>query len=440
MIPQPFDHQKTTTQFINDNLFTYITSSPGTGKTRSCLDAITQFEGRTLVVAPKSILKASWGNDIEKFTPHLTYAIADAKNRYEAFNSNADVVLINHDGIKWVETNKALLEDFVTLIVDESTAFKNGNAQRSKACLNIADYFDRRILLTGTPNPNGIADVFHQMKILDGGERLGKSFWAFRAATHTPVPKGAFTEWTEKEGATEAVFGLIQDVNIRYKLEDCIDMPENISRFLDFELSPEHLTLYKELKRQAVLTIKDAQVTAVNAAALATKLLQAASGTVYSDHGTLHLTSDRYELIMDLVEEREQCLVAFNWGHQKEALINIARKRNIAYAVIDGSVPADYRATVVEDFQAGKTKVIFAHPASAAHGLTLTAGTTTIWTSPTQNAEHYEQFNNRIYRAGQTKRTETINICALNTLEEKAYKNLMNKRNNMQELLELLEL
>ena len=134
---KPFAHQKVTTDFINDNSRCLITSDPGTGKTRSVLDALVGRKHRTLVLAPLSILEASWGDDILKFTPELTYAVAYAKNREKAFASDAKVVITNHDAIKWILKNKKVLLDFDTLVIDEFTAFKNKDSQRSKAMLKM---------------------------------------------------------------------------------------------------------------------------------------------------------------------------------------------------------------------------------------------------------------------------------------------------------------
>jgi SNF2 family DNA or RNA helicase len=144
-------------------------------------------------------------------------------------------------------------------------------------------------------------------------------------------------------------------------------------------------------------------------------------------------------MVLDLVEQREQCLVAFNFTHEAEAMTEIAKKRGLTFAVIDGRTPAAMRNQIVEDFQAGVIKVVFAHPQSAGHGLTLTAATTTIWASPTYNAEHYEQFNRRFYRAGQKKRTETIRIAANDTIELSVYDRLENKRLKLHNVLDLLK-
>lgn len=440
MTPALFDHQVSTVDFLKTNDNVLITSDPGTGKTRCIIEYIRHNKhlGRALVFAPKSILEPSWLQDIRKFAPELTAVVALANNRKAAFESQADVVLTNHDAVKWVETNDFLVDGFHLVVCDESTAYKNPTSQRSKSMLQLADKIPKKVLMSGTPNPNGIIDLWHQMRILDGGQRLGKSYWAFRGATHTPITRMGFTTWEEKEGIQDAVYGLIADCNIRYRLEDCLDIPENFTTEIKIDLSPTHRQAYEMMRTRAILDMKQGTVTAINAASLTTKLLQIAAGVVYGKDESFNLDNDRYELILDLIEARDQCVVAFNWGHQKEALIAEAKRRKIDYAVIDGETALHLRTKAVDDFQSGKIRVVFAHPASAGHGLTLTKGTTTIWASPTYNAEHYMQFNRRIYRAGQTQRTETIHISANNTLDEAAYAKLTGKIDKMTNLLELL--
>jgi SNF2 family DNA or RNA helicase len=157
---------------------------------------------------------------------------------------------------------------------------------------------------------------------------------------------------------------------------------------------------------------------------------------VYEDPQTYHLIdTGRYEMVMDLVEERDYCVVFFLWRHQKEQLMAEAEKRGITYCLIDGTVSDRERSQAVDYFQRGLYKMILAHPASAAHGLTLTRGTSTIWASPTYNLEHYQQGLKRIHRAGQVLKTETIVIVAPDTIDERAWHVLQTKRLMMADLL-----
>lgn len=435
----PFEHQRFTTSRILEQESTFITSDAGTGKTRAVIDALKQRGERVLILAPKSILQAAWGNDFDKFAPFEKYAIAIASNRMKAFRSDARIVITNHDAVNWLLKNDSLLHGFDTIIVDESTAFKNASADRSKALKSLSCRFKYKVLMSGTPCPNSITDLWHQVMVLDNGERLGRSFFRFRSISQENKSTGIYPKWEDKANIHEVVALMLSDITVRHKLEDCIDIPENFQYDVRYEMSPSSTKAYTALKNDRVLNLTNTSVSIAQASALIQKLLQVSSGSVYGEQGAGLVDGGRYDLILDLIEQREQCLVAFIWGHQKKELVDRATARKISFAVIDGSVPLDDRTQAVQDFQDGKIKVIFAHPQSAGHGLTLTKGTSTIWASPTYNYEHYEQFNRRIYRATQTQKTETIHIIANNTVEDHVYNCLKNKQISMQELLTVLK-
>ena len=453
-IPPYYEHQKETLDLLGKQNSVLDLSDPGTGKTRPALGAfVKRLEnsgGRGLVLATKSILQSAWGNDIDKFFPGVRYDIAYASNRKKLLEkSKADIIITNHDAVRALVGKKALIKpafwkDFDSIIVDESTAFKNHSSQRSKALYQIAKLMEFRECMTGTPNPKSILDVWHQAKLVDDGERLGASYWKFRSAVCEPVqvgPSREMVEWRDKEGAEYAVFDLLEDITIRHKFENCTDIPENFITEYFIDLAPKLRTQYNDMMNIAATMLNDGKfLTAINAASVHQKLMQMASGAVYDGTGNYSVLDDqRSELVMDLVEERESCIIAFNWRHQRYGLEEAAKKRKITYAVIDGTVNDAKRREAVEKFQDGTIRCLFAHPQSAGHGLTLTRGTTTIWASPTYNAEHYKQFNHRIYRAGQTRKTETIHITARDTIDEKVFSRLGSKLTSMQLLLDLLE-
>ena len=447
-IPEPFKHQVKSTKRQLEDKRIFDTSDPGTGKTRSALDAFSArveqgLSKKCLVLAPKSILQPAWGDDIKKFTPELSYSIATAQNRLKAFQKDVNIYITNHDAVKWLIENEKLLPEFDTIIIDELTAYKHHTSQRSKAIRKLVKKFTYRVGLTGTPNPNSITDIHHQMLLLDDGERLGTSFWKFRASVCEPVQVGPGKEmiqWVDKDGAEEAVADLIEDMTIRNKFEECIDIPSHSIRTIRFDLTPAHKKQYEELRLTSILELKSGDISAIHAGSVANKLLQLTSGALYdNDRVGRQVASERYELIIELLKQRKHSIVAFNWHHQKDALVKLASKAGLKYAIIDGTTPDKARIEAVSEFQAGRLNVIFAHPQSAGHGLTLTKGTTTIWASPTYNAEHYEQFNRRIYRAGQTQKTETILIAAKNTIDEEVYEKLNGKLDKMTNLLGLLK-
>ena len=440
-IPAPYAHQKITTDFITNTKTCLITSDPGTGKTRAVLDAHAILGGKTLVLAPLSILEAAWGEDIHKFQPEIKYGVAYAKNRKQVFEDDEnEMVITNFEAVNFLSKNTHYCDQFDTIVIDEFTAFKNREAKRSKNLKKIISYFTNRIAMSGTPNSNTILDIWHPALLIDDGKRLGTRFYAFRHQVCTPKFNGFANEWIDKPGIEEAVADKLSDISIRFALSDCIDLPDNIVRTVNTKLTPNIQKQYKTLADESVLYTKSGTVNAVNAAARVKKLLQLVTGAVYDEDGVVQFVhQERYDIVMTLVNQRAHSLVAFNWKHERDALVELANKEGITYDVIDGTVPAERRKDIVARYQAGQIKVLFCHPQSASHGLTLTRASTVIWCSPTYNAEHYQQFNQRIYRAGQTQKTETILIQARGTWEPEVYKKLNTKLGRMENLLHILK-
>lgn len=442
-------HQKLSKSFFKNRKEVFDASDPGTGKTLGQIDDFCTRRrkggGCALIFGTKSILEAAWANDFEKFAPDMRYSIAYAENREEAFKVDADVYITNIDAAVWVSKQKpAFFKKFDTLIIDESTTVKHHTSQRSKAMAKIVKHFTWKRLLSGTPNPNGVTDLWHQYFLLDSGKRLGKSFFGFRSATGIAVqvgPNKHALQWTDKPGIENLVGALIKDITIRHVFEDCVDIPQNFQRSVPFTLNPNHFTTYKELEAFCVTRIEEEEVKAINAAVLYGKLLQCASGAVYSSLNNYKLiTTERYQLVMDLVEERKHTVVFFLWQHQKDQLIKEAQTRKLRWALIDGTITKKgERGRIVQDYQDGKYDVLFAHPQSVAHGVTLTRGTATIWASPTNNLEWWKQGLKRIHRIGQTEKTETIVVLAKNTIDELVWDALQDKDVKLKNLLYELE-
>lgn len=445
-----FDHQNQSISFIRAHERVFDASDPGTGKTRVAVESFAERRMRggkaALVLAPKSLVRSAWESEFKKFAPHLVVVPCFAERREESFAKQADVYVTNHDAATWLVKQKhTFFSKFDTLIIDEVGAYKHATSQRSKALNRIKVYFKHRLVLNGTPTPNSVTDIWNQMFILDDGQRLGASFYAFRQAVCTPKqvgPSANMVKWVDKPGASDAVTKLIEDVTIRHKFEDCIDIPSNHQYCVPYTLTPAQQRAYDQMEMAQIALISTASeptqrmVSAVNAAAVATKLLQIASGAVYEDQNTYHLVDTaRYELVLDMAEQRPHTVVFFLWKHQKDYLLEEAKKRGLTYCLIDGSVSDKDKHQAVDYFQKGFYRICFAHPQSAAHGLTLTRGTATIWASPTYNLEHYQQGLKRIYRAGQTMKTETIAVIAQNTIEERVWDALQNKKVQMDDLL-----
>lgn len=423
----------------------YVSITGNTGKTASSLEGYRRTrQGKLLVIAPLSILKPSWGDDIEKFT-QFNYGIAHGtpEKRRRVLTGNYDIVVTNTDAVKWIAKHPEDLEGFSHLVIDEFTAFKNRESQRSKALAVLTRAIPHVWMLSGTPNSNTILDIWYPAFLLDNGQRLGKKFWQFRSQVCEAVQVGPsikHIQWRDKEGVENDVADLLRDITVRFAFEECIDIPEHAVHDMQLEMPKWLSDHYNYFLENDFLETENGVVTALHAGTRVKKALQLLSGAIYDSGGTaVKVHDERYNLVCDLIQERKQCVVAFNYRHERDQLTTLFKKQGISYGVIDGSVGTTQRTEHVTAFQAGELKVILAQPASASHGLTLTKGTTTIWCSPTYNAEHYQQFNRRIYRAGQKHKTETIRIAYAGSEEVKVYDKLDGKLERMEDLLELFQ-
>jgi len=249
-----------------------------------------------------------------------------------------------------------------------------------------------------------------------------------------------FQEWEILPGAIEGVAQSLQDITIRHKLEECIDMPERIYRHMQITMPAKLRKQYTDMANFSLLQLQSADIIAVNAAVLSGKLLQIASGSIYDNEGhRQHLDDSKYDLITQLVSEREHSLVFYIWQHQCDRMAEIFTREGIKYGIINGKTKQADRGKIIKDYQAGLYDTLLIQPAAAAHGVTLTKSTTSIWCSGTFNLEHFIQANYRDYRIGQTKRTEVIMVSYKDTVEQTLYERLKQKTIDQNTLLEILQ-
>lgn len=449
---KPYKHQTETVDFIHANGGRcMIGSDPGTGKTYCVLTYINTHNrpapGEYIaVLAPKSICEAAWADDAAKFTPDLPLfvGLGSRAKKVAAIKKAREiggVVVTNYDAVD------VLLDEvpgLVGLVVDESTAYKNRNAKRTKAILKLAKLPSVRmaIPMSGTPTPQTVMDIWSQMEIARPGflPMYRKLQQELQTPVAQPVGGRSVILWKDKPDANLWLSTAIEPVFIRYAKDECLDLPEQSTHTKQVSLTKQLRELYTQFKNKAVLELQTGDVDAVNAAVLAQKLLQISSGFAYGEGGKVHnLSPERYELVMDLVAERDCTVVACPLSAQIDALQAMAEARGLRHARIDGAVSPTERTEVTRGFQNGDYDVLFCNPKAAGHGLTFTRSRTIIWVSPTFSSELFLQFNARIDRIGQQHKNEVILIQAKDTYEEKAYALLTGKVDRQLDLLELLQ-
>lgn len=444
-------HQKETIALGKVQSRIFDMSDPGTGKTRAHIELFAARRkrkgGKALVTCPKTLMRSAWLADIQEFEPGLTVAVASAKDRDEmlahAQRPDIDVLITNTDAIKVLsKLPSTYWRGFDTWINDEHSAYKHRTSQRSKAAALIRRQFEYRAGLTGTPNPVSVTELWHQALLLDDGKRLGTNYWKFQSGccVPKPIPGTIHVKWEDREGIERVVAELLRDITVRHEFDQCMDIPANTVRTIQFQLPNKVMAQYKKFENDAVLELETGDITAVHAAALRTKLLQVASGAVYDREHLVHLIDNsRNELVGDLVEEIDHSIVFFNWTHQRDGLAKELEGRGISYAVLDGDASDKQREAAVKGFQAGDLRCLLLHPRTGAHGLTLTRGRRAIVASPFYEADLFKQAIHRIYRGGQTRKTETILVSAPGTIEALVYRKQQDKAARMMDLLAMIK-
>ena len=445
-----YPHQDETVKFLAAKPRAFIASTMGCGKSLCIVRDVERFLSKhpgkkVLILAPKSLLHSVWETEFADYAINIvrtSVGTAPTAKREAAFQVQSDVYITNVDALDWLAKKPAsFFSDFDYIAIDESTTIKN-NSARTKAAQKIKKHFYYRRLLSGTPTAGPLIDLFYQYLFLDDGQRLGTSYYAFRnkvmySKQNGPHPK--MVSWANRPMMEKVVATAVGDITIRYVLEEVVNMPPKVTVPYSYVPNAKVMKAYKEMLNQAEVQLQSGTVSAVNAAAMTTKLLQIASGAVYDSTGNAHLVdTQRYDLVLDIADNTQYSVVFYNWKSQREHMMAAAQKRGISATFIDGSVTNNKRRDIVNDFQAGRYRIIFLQVKAASHGLTFTRAYTTIWACPSYLADYYQQANARVYRIGQKHRTLTINIAAENTLDNIVYKKLNGKINDIDLLNEAI--
>lgn len=438
----PFAHQKVTASFLTIRRKAFCFNEQGTGKTASVIWAADYLmkQGlvkRVLVLCPLSIMKAAWQQDLFKFAMHRSCSVAHgtAKQREKIINAGAEFVIINFDGVGVVKDAIAN-GGFDLIVVDEASAYKNAQTNRWKILYRIVKETDPRIwMLTGTPAAQSPLDAYGLAKMLDT-KKCPKYFGQFRDSV---MMKATQFKWVPKPHAQETVHTMLQPA-IRFEKDQCLDLPEVTHVEREAPLTPQQQKYYNTLKSKMLIEASGEEVSAVNAATKINKLLQISGGAVYTDTGEVleFDVSNRLSAVLEVIEEASNKVLVFvPFTHTIELLRARMEKEGISCAVINGQVPVNRRAEIVNRFQShADPHVLIIQPQAASHGLTLTAADTIIWYAPVTSVETYLQANARINRPGQKNAMTVVHIRG-SEVESRLYSMLQGNIDNHQKLIDL---
>lgn len=438
---QPHNYQQLATAFIEEHPAAALLLEMGLGKTVITLTAIQDllfdsFEiHKVLVIAPLRVARDTWPAEQAKWSHlhHLRLAVAvgTERQRRQALNSGADVTVMNRENVDWLITRSGIKWQWDMVIIDELSSFKNHRAKRHVALMKIRPQVKRIIGLTGTPASNGLMDLWAQFRLLDLGERLGRYISRYRDRWFVPDKRGGMQVFTykPKPGAEDEIYQAISDITLSMKTSDYLTLPPLTVTTTEVTMNGRERKVYDRLAAEMVVELGDEVIDAANAAVLAGKLTQLASGAIYTEAGNPIVVHGRkLDALEDLIEAANgnPVLVAYWWQH------DLARIRERFPQARQLKTSAD-----IEAWNDGEIPLGLIHPASAGHGLNLQqGGSILIWYSLTWSLELYQQTNARLYRQGQTKPVTITHIATKDSIDQQILRALESKNMTQSALID----
>ncbi len=440
---KPFDVQCKTVGMLTMSPRAYVLNGMGTGKTKSALWAWRYLNrvkqaGKLLVVAPLSTLNFTWAREVFNTLPNVRVAVlygSRAKRLKLLADTSIDVYIINHDGMGVIASELEKRLDIDSVVLDELATYRNGTAERTKLTRKVTARMKWLWGMTGSPTPNSPTDAWGQCSIISPAS-VPKSFNRFRDEVMFKI--GAF-KYIPKKDATEKVFSVMQP-SVRFTLDDVVELPDLVERTIDVDMGPKQAKVYAQMKEHALAQVANDQITAMNAGAVLSKLLQISTGYVYTrDKKIVSLDNDeRMTALVDAVNSTDRKVIVFvPFVHALQGIKARLDREGYDTRTVSGATPKGQRDEIFKLFQTtDKVRIIVAHPQCMSHGLTLTAADTIIWFAPMPNLEIFEQANARIRRIGQKHRQQILMLQST-AAERSVYTKLRGKQKVQNQLLEM---
>ena len=448
---EPKEYQIKAMQFALEHANCGLFLGMGAGKTSIVLGALTVLKAkkamrRAIIVAPARVCNNVWEPERDKWVDFHDLSISvlhgPKKDRLlEAFDH--DIAVISVDSLAWAI--KAGVFERVNpdvLIVDESSFVKSHTSQRFRILRSLLQRFTRRIILTGTPSPNGAMDLWAQMYVVDRGAALEPFITKFRMKYFTDVGYG-FPDWQLQEGSEAKIAERIKQSVFRADDPEVRALlPEIRLNEIAVPLPPGVRAQYEKLAKEFFLALGDEKVMPANAAALSQKLRMLCNGNILAtdDQGTItrrDIHSEKLSALDSIVGEAmgKPLLVFYEFIGDRDA---ICARYGAPY--IGGGTTDAQAMKLVSDFNKGKIPLLVAHPRSAGFGLNLQeACNEAVWFGPTWDCGVYEQAMARIARQGQKEKHVTIHTIVVgNSIEQRVSSALSGKVTSQQDLLAAL--
>ena len=437
----PFDHQRVTSSFLTLNRKGFCFNEAGTGKTSSVIWAADYLMNkgkvtRALILCPLSIMYSAWQADLFKVAMHRRVGVAygSAEKRKRIIDGEHEFVIINYDGLSIVR-EEVKGGGFDLVIIDEANAYKNPSTKRWKTLNNVIKPSSYLWMLTGTPASQSPIDAFGLAKLVNP-DNVPRFMTVWRDKVMLQVNK---FKYIPKPHAKDLVFHALQPA-IRFSKKDCLDLPDVLFQTRGVALTKSTFSYYRELRSELLIEAAGENISAVNAAAKLSKLLQISGGAVYTDGGEIVRfdISPRLSVLKEVIEEtNNKVLVFVPYRHTIDLVTEFLVKNGIATETISGDVSASKRNDIFHRFQStADPKVLVIQPQAASHGVTLTSADTVVFWSPVMSVETYLQCIARIDRVGQKNKMTVVHLEG-SDVERRMYAMLQSKVDSHEKLVDL---
>lgn len=442
----PHNYQLTAISFAITNALSGFFLDPGLGKTSISLAVIKilKYATRTkavLMVAPLRVSYSVWPKEIKKWSNFncLSHTVLHGDNKEALWGKQKDIYLINPEGLEWLhgELLKGLKAGkkcpFDILWIDESTKFKNHESVRFELVVDMLPLFKRRHIMTGTPAPKGLLDLWSQIYLLDEGKTFGPNYHKFRSKYFETNDWNKYS-WYIKDFAADTIHKKIAPMVLEMSAKDYLDIPPIVYNNIMVQLPDKAMKYYKTMEKEFFIELDGMEASAEQAAQVSLKCHQIANGNVYEDvpeglteeeerrfkrtRKIIHIHDAKLDALQDLLDELngKPLLIAYQYKHDLNAL---RRRLGEDLPYIGSGVSIDTALQLEDDWNAGKLPYLAGHPQSMAHGLNFQEGGNDVaWFSLTWNLEDYLQFIKRIERQGVVGEVRVHHFIGEGTIDE----------------------
>ena len=440
-------HQHLAFDHLMDNPRAALFLGMGLSKTVVALSYLYEMHYReaafrkTLVVAPDKVARITWPDEAETWAhlDGLRYSVVagTAAQRLRALRADAEVFIVGVDNVVWLVDQFGGKLPYDCVVIDELDKFKNHGSKRFKKLRRAIRSVDYRVGMTGTPQPNGLTDLWAEICLLDDGARLGETWGRFVDKYFTTRGNGMIVyEYRPRPGATAEIAHKLRDIALTVSTRSALKLPALITDDVRIAFTPKERADYDRLEREFVLALPDGgEVTAKTAADLTMKLLQVSSGAIYGEDGWRELNRAKINALRSLLDAHpsETFVVVYQFRHEVERVqeaFPFARMLRRGKAAVQD----------VRDWNDGKIRLLLIHPASAGHGLNLQfGGRRMVWFSLTWDMGQYQQTVARLLRRGATRDVYVHRLIVSDTMDVRVVDRQTRKELNQDFLLNTIK-